>query len=275
MKKYFYADEKEKHGPFSFEELKNEGIKPDTLIWFEGLEDWTPIIEIEELEEILHLSPPPLNISDTTIPSESNSEIPEIDNTQNQNIEKSKVKNNWEIESINNNYPWRRFFARTIDLLTSGLLMIMIFSFVFGMTFPDSVDSYIKFIESPIVSSISLYLLWIPTEALFLFIFGTTPAKWLFGIHVKGGDGENLSYFQSLSRAFQVFISGEGLAIPIITIFSRILCYRSLRANGKMSWDSSVGSNIYYEKLSTIKIIISVIVTFSVLVLFTYLNSEL
>jgi|SRR5690554_2183510 len=275
MKKYFYSDGKEKNGPFSFDELQNENINPDTLIWFEGLTDWTAAKYILELEEILQLSPPPINMTDTVESSESNSALTEIDNTQNQNIEKSKVQKKWEIESINNNYPWRRFFARTVDLFTSGLLMFMLFSYFFGMTFPDSVDSYIKFIENPIGASIALYLLWIPTEALFLFIIGTTPAKWLFGIHVKGGDGENLSFFQSLSRAFQVYISGEGLAIPIITLFSRISCYRSLRANGKMSWDSSVGSNIYYEELSTIKTIISIIVTFSTFVLLAYLNSEL
>lgn len=268
MKKYFYSDGKEKNGPFSFDELKNENINSDTLIWYEGLTDWTAAKYILELEEILQLSPPPINISESTIPSASNSEITDIDDTQDQNNEKPKVENKWEIESINNNYPWRRFFARTVDLLTSGLLVFMVFSFFFGMTFPDSVDSYIKFIENPIGAGVALYLLWIPTEALFLFILGTTPAKWLFGIHIKGGDGENLSFFQSLSRAFQVYISGEGLAIPIITLFSRISCYRSLRANGKMSWDSSVGSNIYYENLNTIKIIISVIVTISAFIWF-------
>jgi len=60
MKKYFYSDGKEKQGPFSFEELKNENIKKSTLIWFEGLEDWKPAEEIKELEEILQLTPPPL-----------------------------------------------------------------------------------------------------------------------------------------------------------------------------------------------------------------------
>lgn len=65
MKKYFYSDGKEKNGPFSFEELKNEEINPDTLVWFEGLENWTPIKYIKELEELLKLSPPPLPIFDT------------------------------------------------------------------------------------------------------------------------------------------------------------------------------------------------------------------
>lgn len=65
MKKYFYSDGKEKKGPFSFEELINEEINPNTLIWFEGLGDWTPIKYIKELEEILHLSPPPIPTNET------------------------------------------------------------------------------------------------------------------------------------------------------------------------------------------------------------------
>jgi len=61
MKKYFYSDGIEKHGPFSLDELKYEGIKIDTLIWFEGLEDWTPANDVDELRPILELIPPPLS----------------------------------------------------------------------------------------------------------------------------------------------------------------------------------------------------------------------
>ncbi len=72
MKRYFYSDGKEKNGPFSFEELKNEEINPDTLIWFEGLEEWTFAKYIKEIEEILILSPPPLeeisSVQSTSIP---------------------------------------------------------------------------------------------------------------------------------------------------------------------------------------------------------------
>ena len=55
MKKYFYSDGKEKHGPLSLEELKQESITKDTLIWFKGLEDWKVAYEIEELNEIFQL----------------------------------------------------------------------------------------------------------------------------------------------------------------------------------------------------------------------------
>ncbi len=61
MKKYFYSDGKEKNGPFSFEELKDKNITEETLIWFEGLDRWTSAKYIKEIEEILEVSPPPLN----------------------------------------------------------------------------------------------------------------------------------------------------------------------------------------------------------------------
>ena len=72
MKKYFYSDGKEKKGPYSFEELKNEDINKDTLVWFEGLEDWKPVKEIKELEEILQLTPPPITINEIETDSINN-----------------------------------------------------------------------------------------------------------------------------------------------------------------------------------------------------------
>ena len=60
MKHYFYSDGEKENGPFTFEQLKNENIKKETLIWFEGLDDWKPAMEIRELDEIFELNPPPI-----------------------------------------------------------------------------------------------------------------------------------------------------------------------------------------------------------------------
>jgi len=58
MKKYFYSDGKEKYGPLNLDELKQEGISKKTLLWFEGLDDWTPAGELDEMKPILELQPP-------------------------------------------------------------------------------------------------------------------------------------------------------------------------------------------------------------------------
>ncbi|MDC8001533.1 GYF domain-containing protein [Aequorivita todarodis] len=58
MKKYFYSNDNQKNGPYTFEELKNENIKKETLIWYEGLDDWTKAGDLNEMIPILELNPP-------------------------------------------------------------------------------------------------------------------------------------------------------------------------------------------------------------------------
>lgn len=62
MKKYFYSDGKSKHGPFTLEELREENIERTTKVWYHELEDWKEAGSIPELEDILMLTPPPVNI---------------------------------------------------------------------------------------------------------------------------------------------------------------------------------------------------------------------
>ena len=60
MKKYYYSDGKEKFGPFDLKELGQKDIQKETLIWYEGLGDWTPAGNIEEFSQLLTGSPPPV-----------------------------------------------------------------------------------------------------------------------------------------------------------------------------------------------------------------------
>ena len=60
MKKYFYTNGKDKIGPFSFEELKEQKLSRETKVWFYGLDKWTSLSEIEELKSIAYSIPPRL-----------------------------------------------------------------------------------------------------------------------------------------------------------------------------------------------------------------------
>lgn len=62
MKKYYYSDGIEKFGPVSFDELKQKNITKDTLIWFQGMDKWTPAKNLEEMRPLLDLAPPPITI---------------------------------------------------------------------------------------------------------------------------------------------------------------------------------------------------------------------
>lgn len=61
---YYYANEQnQKSGPHNAEELKSHGIKPHTLVWCQGMDDWKPAGQVEELKELFPNvagSPPPV-----------------------------------------------------------------------------------------------------------------------------------------------------------------------------------------------------------------------
>ena len=82
MKKYFYTNGKDKIGPFTFEELKEQNLSRETKIWYYGLDNWTTLSEIEELKSITSSIPPKLKISkqkEIQNPIVSKIEIPKID----------------------------------------------------------------------------------------------------------------------------------------------------------------------------------------------------
>jgi hypothetical protein len=81
MGKYFYTVGKEKHGPYSKEELRNEPISRITKVWCYGMDKWTEISQVPGLSNVLNSIPPELN---TKPPKEevSNTVQPEIKQIQ-------------------------------------------------------------------------------------------------------------------------------------------------------------------------------------------------
>ena len=73
MKKYFYLENKEQLGPFTIEELKQKGIRQDTLVWYKGMVEWKRADKFPELKDILKEvdAPPPTPPEVPPIPTES------------------------------------------------------------------------------------------------------------------------------------------------------------------------------------------------------------
>ncbi len=179
-------------------------------------------------------------------------------NTLKEKQEPSNKSNENQKKENKKNYPWRRFFARTVDFMLSGILLFLLFIFFAEFYF---------LLENPVSAGIIIYLLWMPVEAGFLSITGTTPAKWIFGISVLSGDGSKLSYLRALERTFLVFLKGEGLSIPFVVIFTRISAYLTLEKTSTTSWDNSIGSIVIHKKWGITRAISSAIVVILTLLL--------
>lgn len=50
---YWIIVDKRHAGPYSADQLVNAGLRTDTLVWCEGLPEWTPAGEIRELAELM------------------------------------------------------------------------------------------------------------------------------------------------------------------------------------------------------------------------------
>ena len=170
-------------------------------------------------------------------------------------------------------YPWRRLFARTVDICTAGFALFLLLIFAFSATMPEQAAGFAKAIENPIIASVVLYLIWLPAEALLLSLFGTTPAKWLFGIQVAHPGGNLLSFAAALNRSFLVFVQGVGFGIPFVALFTQLFAYRWLTKTGSTLWDTSTSAVVRHKNWGVFRALACTAAVFAVLILISALNA--
>ena len=60
MSKFHIHKDEQQQGPFTLDELRDLKITRETMVWFEGEDNWKAAVEIEELKEIFKSIPPPM-----------------------------------------------------------------------------------------------------------------------------------------------------------------------------------------------------------------------
>lgn len=162
-------------------------------------------------------------------------------------------------------HPWRRFFARTIDLLLAALLLVALYVILL-LWFPNKAAQIVGALTNPITAAVIIYWLWVPVEAALLANFGTTPAKWIFGIRVLKFDGRKLTFAEALKRAAFACILGDGLGIPGAALFTRAYAYDRLKKTETTAWDMACGSVVQHSKWGAGRVIGATVVVLIALV---------
>jgi hypothetical protein len=65
---YFYAENSQQRGPYTLDELRQQAIHPGTLIWHEGLTEWTEAKNLRELADHFQKTTPPKIPVEATVP---------------------------------------------------------------------------------------------------------------------------------------------------------------------------------------------------------------
>ena len=129
-------------------------------------------------------------------------------------------------------HPWRRYFARSLDLTLAGLAVSLVRFCVFRQTVDSGAGARI----------VQLILSWtvlMLVEPFLLHFWGTTVGKRLFGIRVVSiRTGEKLGLSEAFSRTGMVFACGDGASIPLVNIGCNIYSYYRYAVKGEpLAWE--------------------------------------
>jgi len=166
-------------------------------------------------------------------------------------------------------HPWRRYFARMVDMNLSLLLVvvpvllliILLLTLIAPALLPGlstGLDQFSKF--NLIVNILITCLLWIPIESLYMCTLGTTPGKWVFGIKVRDEFGNKLKFGLALKRASSVYLIGLGAGLPVISLVTLVRSYNRLTKESITLWDESLGTAVIYTDFGVFRILGSCLV---------------
>jgi hypothetical protein len=159
-------------------------------------------------------------------------------------------------------HPWRRLFARYIDVFLITIAFTVLFAVIGGFAMLAVAGVWL---------SILMLLLQVPIEALLLSSLGTTPGKSLYGISVTQSDGTPPPFDRAIKRAFLVYLKGMGLGIPIVSLVTIIIGYRALTRAGQATWDADTQLVVRHRSLGAGRIVLLVVV-WTIIILFLGLS---
>ncbi len=127
-------------------------------------------------------------------------------------------------------HPWRRYFARTLDMSIYGIIVTSFFLLV--VRWDTAGDGFASLVEIAFSR-----LLMILIEPILLSKLGTTPGKWIFGLELRDNRGNKITYSDGLWRVFNVLKTGMGFSIPLYNIYRLIKSYNTCNDQNEMLWD--------------------------------------
>lgn len=132
---------------------------------------------------------------------------------------------------MNLKFPWRRYFARSLD--------IGIYTFIFDLFIMVFLNENVleRSFGWKVIDTFAVLLLMYVIEPFLLHWFKTTPGKWILGITVQGRGGEKLTCEEARSRTFSVIIWGMGGSIPILSLIMLLKSYEAVKEGKTLDWE--------------------------------------
>jgi hypothetical protein len=235
---WYFEDGGNIAGPVSYETLAariREARDKTQLAWTRGMENWADARKLPAFADLFAANPSSLpqplsSASSNTIPDDSRP----ISDTLPPPLTSFYL------------HPWRRYFARMMDVFAFGVLFGLI---VLIVTLTDSNvgGTIAKIIDQSWSGWLGLAL-YIPLEALLLATFGTTIGKALYKIKITPQG--HFTYSNAFRRSRMVWWRGLGTGFPLAGIITLPAAYLNLKSNRVTSWDRDCNCHISHSHIS-------------------------
>jgi uncharacterized RDD family membrane protein YckC len=157
--------------------------------------------------------------------------------------------------------PWRRYWARVLDLVFNGVSGMLIFGVVFAAVAPHTAYEFFTIFETPlgrILDAMCTAFFASLIGGALIGVSGMTLGKWIFGIKVQNLDGSKLGLLGGIRRDLDVFMRGMSFGIPLISLITIYMGYSKLTKTGETSWDSGQYS-VCYRRSSPTQTVLNII----------------
>jgi len=229
-------------------ELLDEGaVTRKTLVWRQGAADW------QSLEVALGLTagvPPALPGAPPgmpPIPTSAKTPTPDLSTPSNEYPDYTP-------------HPWRRYFARMLDTGVGGAIVFFAFGTVLNVVDQDASKAFTDYFRQPdtrVINTMLTCAVAMLPNALCIGFTGSSLGKLIFGVTVTHLDGRLLGFRLALQREVMVWWYGLGTGFPLVTLFTLISAFRTLRDNKKTSWDEKLLLKVVYRHATTTQMVLN------------------
>jgi hypothetical protein len=146
--------------------------------------------------------------------------------------------------------PWRRFWARWLDVILGACLIGFMLGTVRPSFFqPGGIGAAHSQLFGWLVTPIVMLL-----DAVIYALFGNTAGKAIAGIAVRDeSSGGRLPFFVYLKRNFELYFLGLGTAFPIASLFTLYGSFRKADRGELLSWDLSADSRVIARSVNPVR----------------------
>ena len=130
--------------------------------------------------------------------------------------------------------PWRRYLARTLDIMIYAGIWWSILALCFHINLTTR-SGILDFVDTVIALLLMLFL-----EPLLLRLFGTTPGKWIFGLTLEDENGRRPGYEAGFNRMWGVIAYGYGCYIPFYSLYRLWKSYKLCSGKEPQPWDNEL-----------------------------------